>query len=312
MITDLAIVAAGFFLLIWGADKFVAAASSLARKLGVSPTLVGLTVVAFGTSLPELSVSLTAAFQNSGGGVDISVGNVTGSNLFNLLPILGCCALFCPVPVKREILLRDTPVSLAAIAGLAAFAATGTIGRVAGFGFLAAFSAILFWQIKNSREESAEEIEQKSPLFIAIWIAVGAACIIGGGNLTVKGASDLAAKLGMSERLIGLTIVAVGTSLPELVTSIVASFRHENEIAVGNVIGSNIFNVFLILGATAAIHPLQLPETAGVLRDCAIVAAGTLFFIVSVLLNRSRKLGRIPGFIMLAGYVAYIVWQIKG
>lgn len=309
MLKDIVIVIAGFFLLIWGADKFVAAASSLARKLGVSATLVGLTVVAFGTSLPELSVSLTAAFEAAEGGADISVGNITGSNLFNLLLILGSCALFCPIMVKREILVRDTPVSLAAIAMLAAFAWTGALSRIAGIVFLVAFSAILFWQIKNSKEENNEEIEQKSPLFIAIWTIVGIACIIGGGTLTVDGASALAEKLGMSKRMIGLTIVAVGTSLPELVTSIVASVRHENEIAVGNVIGSNIFNVFLILGITAAVHPMDIPDTAGVIRDCSIVAAGTVFFLISVLISRGR-LGRIPGFIMLAGYITYIVWQI--
>ena len=302
----------GFVLLVWGADKFVEGASALARKMGVSPLLVGLTIVAFGTSMPELAVSVTAALR---GANEIAVGNVVGSNMFNLLVVAGLSAVICPLVMDKMLLRRDWPLSIfAAVLLLVAIAPDHVIARWEGAVLLVIFAVILSRQIKaalNDRAqlaaaeaEAAEEMT-KSPVLIWVNIVLGLACIVLGGQLAVNGATGIARMFGLSETLIGLTIVAIGTSLPELVTSIVAARKGQNEIAMGNVIGSNLFNILLILGVSAVITPIPVQATS--IIDCLfLIAISVLFYLPA----RKGKLGRLPGALMVASYVAYTVYLI--
>lgn len=305
----------GFVLLVWGADKFVEGASALARKMGVSPLLVGLTIVAFGTSMPELAVSVTAALR---GANEIAVGNVVGSNMFNLLVVAGLSAVICPLVMDKMLLRRDWPLSIfAAVLLLVAIAPDHVIARWEGAVLLVIFAVILSRQIKaalNDRAqlaaaeaEAAEEAAEmtKSPVMIWVNIVLGLACIVLGGQLAVNGATGIARMFGLSETLIGLTIVAIGTSLPELVTSIVAAHKGQNEIAMGNVIGSNLFNILLILGVSAVITPI--PVQAMSIIDCLFLIAISVVFYLPA---RKGKLGRLPGAVMAAMYVAYTAYLI--
>lgn len=299
---------AGFALLVWGADKFVAGASAFARRLGVSPLLVGLTIVAFGTSAPELAVSLTAALQ---GANEIAVGNVLGSNVFNLLVVAGLSAVLCPLIMDRTLLRRDWPLSVAAAVLLLLFLAPDlTISRIEGLILLAVFIVVLVVQIRAAMQgrgaaDSEEEEIPMSPLLIGVNIVLGLACIIIGGHLAVNGATGIARMFGLSETLIGLTIVAIGTSLPELVTSLVAAHKGQNEIAMGNVIGSNLFNILLILGVSASITPI--PVQAVSVIDCIVLIAASVIFYLPAMRG---KLGRAPGAVMALCYVAYTAYLI--
>lgn len=299
---------AGFALLVWGADKFVAGASAFARRLGVSPLLVGLTIVAFGTSAPELAVSLTAALQ---GANEIAVGNVLGSNVFNLLVVAGLSAVLCPLIMDRTLLRRDWPLSVGAAVLLLLFLAPDlTISRVEGLILLAVFVVVLVVQIRAAMQgrgaaDSEEEEIPMSPLLIGVNIVLGLACIIIGGQLAVNGATGIARMFGLSETLIGLTIVAIGTSLPELVTSLVAAHKGQNEIAMGNVIGSNLFNILLILGVSASITPI--PVQAVSVIDCIVLIAASVIFYLPAMRG---KLGRAPGAVMALCYVAYTAYLI--
>ena len=298
----------GFALMIWGADKFVAGASALARKLGVSPLLIGLTIVAFGTSMPELAVSVTAALR---GANEIAVGNVVGSNIFNLLMVAGLSAAVCPLVMDKTLLRRDWPLSiLAAVLLLGAIAPDLTIARWEGVVLLIIFAFILTYQIRTAlqnREQlaaaaaEAEAEEAEAPMSAAmIWVNIllGLACIVIGGQLAVNGATGIA-------RMFGLTIVAMGTSLPELVTSIVAARKGQNDIAMGNVIGSNLFNIFLILGVSSVITPIPVQATSIV--DCLfLIAISAVFYLPA----RKGKLGRVPGIAMVATYAVYTVYLI--
>lgn len=305
----------GFVLLVWGADKFVEGASALARKMGVSPLLVGLTIVAFGTSMPELAVSVTAALR---GANEIAVGNVVGSNMFNLLVVAGISAVICPLVMDKMLLRRDWPLSIfAAVLLLVAIAPDHVIARWEGAVLLVIFAVILSRQIKaalNDRAqlaaaeaEAAEEAAEmtKSPVMIWVNIVLGLACIVLGGQLAVNGATGIARMFGLSETLIGLTIVAIGTSLPELVTSIVAARKGQNEIAMGNVIGSNLFNILLILGVSAVITPIPVQATS--IIDCLFLITISVVFYLPA---RKGKLGRLPGAVMAAMYVAYTAYLI--
>lgn len=301
----------GFVLLVWGADKFVEGASALARKMGVSPLLVGLTIVAFGTSMPELAVSVTAALR---GANEIAVGNVVGSNMFNLLVVAGLSAVICPLVMDKMLLRRDWPLSIfAAVLLLVAIAPDHVIARWEGAVLLVIFAVILSRQIKaalNDRAQlaaaEAEAAEMtKSPVMIWVNIVLGLACIVLGGQLVVNGATGIARMFGLSETLIGLTIVAICTSLPELVTSIVAARKGQNEIAMGNVIGSNLFNILLILGVSAVITPIPVQATS--IIDCLFLIAISVVFYLPA---RKGKLGRLPGAVMAAMYVAYTAYLI--
>ena len=305
----------GFVLLVWGADKFVEGASALARKMGVSPLLVGLTIVAFGTSMPELAVSVTAALR---GANEIAVGNVVGSNIFNLLVVAGLSAVICPLVMDKMLLRRDWPLSiLAAVLLFAAILPDQTIARWEGAVLLVVFAVILTRQIRSALHDrdqlasaatEAEAEEAAAPMStMMIWvnIVLGLACIVIGGQLAVNGATGIARMFGLSETLIGLTIVALGTSLPELVTSIVAARKGQNEIAMGNVIGSNLFNILLILGVSSVITPIPVQATS--IIDCLFLIAISVVFYLPA---RKGKLGRLPGAVMAASYVAYTVYLI--
>lgn len=298
----------GFALLVWGADKFVAGASAFARRLGVSPLLVGLTIVAFGTSAPELAVSLTAALQ---GANEIAVGNVVGSNIFNLLVVAGLSAVICPLVMDRTLLRRDWPLSVGAAALLLVFIAPDLkISRIEGLILLAIFAVVLGAQIRAAlKNRDALETEEDEvimpPVMIGVNIVLGLACIILGGQMAVNGATGIARMFGLSETLIGLTIVAIGTSLPELVTSLVAARKGQNEIAMGNVIGSNLFNILLILGVSSAITPIPVQATSIV--DCIVLIAVSVIFYLPAMRG---KLGRFPGAIMALSYVAYTAYLI--
>ncbi len=298
----------GFVLLVWGADKFVAGASALARRLGVSPLLVGLTIVAFGTSAPELAVSLTAALQ---GANEIAVGNVVGSNIFNLLMVAGLSAVVCPLVMDRTLLRRDWPISLAAaVLLLVCIAPDLTISRIEGVILLVVFALVLSTQIRAALKnrdtlESEEDEITMPPLMIGVNIVLGLACIIIGGQLAVNGATGIARMFGLSETLIGLTIVAIGTSLPELVTSLVAARKGQNEIAMGNVIGSNIFNLLFILGVSATITPIPVQATS-IIDALVLIGISIVFYLPA----RRGKLGRAPGVIMALTYVVYTAYLI--
>ena len=298
----------GFVLLVWGADKFVAGASALARRLGVSPLLVGLTIVAFGTSAPELAVSLTAALQ---GANEIAVGNVVGSNIFNMLMVAGLSAVVCPLVMDRTLLRRDWPISVgAAILLLVYILPDLTISRIEGVILLAAFAVVLGTQIRAAlKNRDTLEVEEDEvampPIMIGVNIVLGLACIIIGGQLAVNGATGIARMFGLSETLIGLTIVAIGTSLPELVTSLVAARKGQNEIAMGNVIGSNIFNLLLILGVSATITPIPVQATS-IIDALVLIGISIVFYLPA----RRGKLGRAPGVVMALTYVVYTAYLI--
>lgn len=298
----------GFVLLVWGADKFVAGASALARRLGVSPLLVGLTIVAFGTSAPELAVSLTAALQ---GANEIAVGNVVGSNIFNMLMVAGLSAVVCPLVMDRTLLRRDWPISVgAAILLLVYILPDLTISRIEGIILLLLFAMVLGTQIRAAlKNRDTLEVEEDEvampPIMIGVNIVLGLACIIIGGQLAVNGATGIARMFGLSETLIGLTIVAIGTSLPELVTSLVAARKGQNEIAMGNVIGSNIFNLLFILGVSATITPIPVQATS-IIDALVLIGISIVFYLPA----RRGKLGRAPGVIMALTYVVYTAYLI--
>lgn len=295
----------GFGLLVGGANVFVDRASGIAHKLNVAPLIIGLTVVAFGTSMPELAVSVTAALEGSN---EIAVGNVVGSNMFNLLVVAGLSACIMPLAVTRDIIKRDWPVSIAAAVLLTVFLLGDlTISRIEALVLCVCFVAVLLWQIKTSEppKEKPKE-ETRSMLVLIVGVVIGIACIAIGGELAVQGAKSVAAAFGLSETLIGLTIVAVGTSLPELVTSLVAAAKHENDLAMGNVIGSNVFNLLCILGISGVLRPICVPSTA--LIDAAIL---TVISIVGWLLCRKGSLSRVAGGGMVLTYVIYMIYIIQ-
>ena len=298
-----ALIVIGFVFLVKGADLFVDNASGIAKKLGVSPVVIGLTIVAFGTSMPELAVSVTAALQGSN---EIAVGNVVGSNIFNLLVVAGASACLYPLICDRVLLKRDWPLSSVAAILLGIFLlGDQTISRLEALVLLVIFAVVLILQLKGAKQEENIHPEERSMGRLVLFLLIGIAAIVIGGQVTVEGATSLARILGLSETLIGLTIVAVGTSLPELVTSVVAARKGENDIAMGNVIGSNLFNILCILGVSALLHPIHVEVTA--LYDTAFLVVVT---VVYWLICRRRSPDRLIGTAMILtdiGYMAYII-----
>lgn len=303
------ILVAGFVLLIKGADFFVDGSSSTAKKLKVPSLIIGMTIVAMGTSLPEASVSISASLAGKNG---LSISNAVGSNIFNLMVVIGLCTLFAAVPVNRETLKRDLPLSLI-VAGmlLGLGAAGGRISHIDGVILLAVFAVFLFLMVKsamNSRKngQSAEQDEYEIlPTWkCIIFIVGGVIAIIAGGKMVVEGASDIARSFGMSDTLIGMTIVAIGTSLPELVTSVVAVRKKEIDMALGNAVGSNIFNILFVLGIASAISPMTF--TTENLIDTAVLIAMSLIVLIFCL--PKKKLVRWHGAVMLLLYAAYTVY----
>ena len=309
----------GFILLIKGADFFVDGSSSVAKLLKVPSIVIGLTVVAFGTSMPELSVSVTAAIR---GNNDLAVSNVLGSNIFNLLVVLGCCSIIRPVEANWSLLRKEFPFSIFitiillfldsdfSIIKILDGNKTFVLGRWAGILFLILFVIFLYATVKSaliSRSDTAEEdYKVMSPLKSAVFIILGLAGIVWGGNLVVDSACNIAETFGLSQTFIGLTIVALGTSLPELVTSMVASSKGENDLAVGNVVGSNIFNILLILGISSAITPITLDVTA--VYDTLILIVASIIVYISAISN--HKIQRKEGMLFLIAYLAFFIYVL--
>ena len=307
--------AAGFFFLVKGADIFVEGSSSIAKKFHVPSIIIGLTIVAMGTSLPEAAVSVTASLANQN---TLAVSNVVGSNIFNLMVVIGMCAVLTPVAVQRETLKRDFPFSVICAILLLILGWIGPmqLGHGDGAIFLILFAIFLGFMIKSALQANREgknavedtaEIEGMKimPLPTSLlFIVIGAAGIILGGDVVVNSASNIATRLGMSETLVGLTIVSIGTSLPELVTSVVAARKHEVDMALGNAIGSNIFNVLMVLGIAGAISPIAfLTEN---IIDIVVLLVFSL--IVWVFAWTKKKLNRGEGAVMLLLYAAYMVY----
>ena len=314
MILALIKLVVGFLLLVKGADFFVDGASSVAKKLRIPAFVIGLTIVAFGTSAPELAVSLTSAMKGSN---DIAIGNVVGSNIFNTLVVLGASAAITPIAVEKGMIKRDYPLSIfaAVLLGILAMdtiffkASAMTLGRVDGIILLIAFAGFMYMTVKagmDGRTEEAEESEAMPIVKSLIFMVLGLVGIVWGGDMSVEGAKEIARFFGVSEALIGLTIVALGTSLPELVTSIIAAKKGESDIAVGNVIGSNIFNIFLILGASATILPMTVSGTY--LYDMAMLIA--VMVLTYLPIAKTKKVSRSMGIGMVLVYVAYTVYLI--
>ncbi len=320
LILNVLLLLTGFAALIKGADFFVDGSAALARRFRIPGLVIGLTIVAFGTSAPELAVSISAALQKSN---EIALSNVVGSNIFNLLCVLGACAVIHPVPVTAQIKKRDFPFSiLATIAVLLMSAASnifsgqfaqlgmeeqaGTVSRACGALIMASFLAYTAHLVVSAKKHPEKEETKSNPpswkcLFL---IFFGLALIIGGGQAVVYSAKEIALAAGMSETLIGLTIIAVGTSLPELVTSMVAARKGETGLAVGNVLGSNIFNLLFILGVSALIHPVNV-NLASLCDLLVLIAVSILAYLFSL---SQKTLKRWEGIVMLALYAAYVIY----
>jgi cation:H+ antiporter len=315
MLTQILLLILGLGLLIKGADWLVDGASALAKRYRISDLAIGLTIVAFGTSAPELVVNAFAASQ---GHHDIVFGNIIGSNIFNLFVILGIAGLIAPMVVQSSTVWKEIPLSLIAVIFLFImandFLSTDSkiVTRGEGLILLVVFALFLFYvykQLKTDPAEIAPTGKSFSNLKIWSFILLGLAGLVFGGRLVVTNAVQMATALGVSEKIVGLTIVAAGTSLPELATSIVAALKKNNDIAVGNIIGSNIFNIFLILAVSALIHPISYDSVFN--TDIYLLAGGTLFLFAAMFLGQKKKLDRWEAVLLLVVYVAYTVWLVQ-
>lgn len=295
----------GFVLLVKGADFFVDGASSIAGKLKVPSLIIGLTVVSMGTSMPEAAVSVSASLSGDNG---ISLGNVIGSNVFNLLMVVGISSIILPVVTDRDVLKRDMPVNIGITAVLLLMLLDGELSRIDAVILLLFLAAYMFILIRSALKNRAEgeEIKSLSWTKSLIFVVLGLAAIIGGGQLVVENAKTIAINLGMGETLVGLTIVAIGTSLPELVTSIVAAKKGDSGIAMGNAVGSCIFNILFILGMAGAISPMNADGAFFIDTGILIgVSAMMLLFAFT-----KRKTSRVEGAVCVAIYVAYTAYII--
>lgn len=318
MVLSFALLIAGFILLVKGADFFVDGSSSIAKLLKIPSIVIGLTIVAFGTSAPEAAVSIIAGINNSN---DIAVGNVIGSNMFNLLVVLGVSAAIKPVQIKDQIIKKDYPFMLIATVLLLVMSydvllGSETANRISRGDaiILLVFMGIFLYSVISSalrsRKENIDNDEDDIPAYgigkSLLFTIGGLAGIIIGGQFVVDSASDIALRFGMSKTLVGLTIVAVGTSLPELVTSIVAARKGESDIAIGNVVGSNIFNILFVLAASAVISPMNINEQS--LTDLLILMAvtlGTYGFCVT-----KKRINKVEGIILTSVYIIYLAYAI--
>lgn len=313
---NLLLILAGLGLLILGATWLVEGASSIAKRLGVSALTIGLTVVAFGTSAPELSVNLISAIS---GNSDIAMGNILGSNIFNTFVILGLAAIVKPVGVQKSTVKVEIPFFLLSALMLTVMAngvwfdkaQLNTISRSSGLLLLLLFGVFMYYNFLTGKEDSknnAPEVENRRLWVSMLMVIGGLGLLVGGGKLIVTGAVNMATKLGVSQSIIGLTIVAAGTSLPELATSVVAAYRNKPDIAIGNVVGSNIFNILLILGTTAIINPIYLYP--GINVDLAMNVLAGLLMLAFAVGGPGRKFDRREGFALVLVYLGYIIYQL--
>ncbi len=300
---QLILLCVGFAMLVKGSDWFVDGSSGIATKFKIPQLVIGLTIVAMGTSAPEAAVSITAALK---GNADITVGNIVGSNILNILIILGLSALITSIAVAKSTIKIDIPFMIAITLLLLGLGYNGTIGLLEGIIFLVVFAGYLtylFLMAKKDRDQAEENVKEISIAKALIWTVVGLFLIVFGSNVTVDAATKMAHVLGLSERFIGLTIVALGTSLPELFTSVSAARKGNADIAIGNIVGSNIFNILFIIGISAVIVPV--PFASGFRFDTIVaVIAAVLLLLCSL---KDKKLKRWSGVLMLLTYAAYFV-----
>ncbi|MBR1922979.1 MAG: calcium/sodium antiporter [Paludibacteraceae bacterium] len=307
----------GLVLLVKGADWLVDGASAVAKQFGISDLVIGLTVVAFGTSMPEFVVNMVSVANEA---TDLALTNILGSNIINTFVILGLTALVYPIASQKR--SRDFDIPMSIIAGFMVFMCVAVrspfgeegygVTRLGGVMLLLLFVYFLFNTIRHAKdhpdEADAEEVKQIPTFKAVLLIIVGLIGLIAGGEMIVKSAVQIATNMGVSQAIIGLTIVALGTSLPELATSVIAATKHNSDIALGNVIGSNIFNVYFVLAASAVIHPL--PAYNGIVLDAWIAVLGSMLVWLFVKTNRARKLPRWGGAILLAVYAAYLIYRL--
>jgi cation:H+ antiporter len=304
MIFDFLFIILGVALVLFGADKLTEGAAALARRMNVPEIIIGLTIVAAGTSAPEFFVSLVSALN---GTPDLAVGNVVGSNTMNCMLIVGCAAVVAPMTISPSTVKKDIPFSVAASALLILLAFNSFLGRLDGIILLLGFAIFMTYTLMQAKMGSSKTVKEISPIWKNIlFIIFGLAGLVIGSNLFVDSASDVALSLGISEGVVGLTIVAGGTSLPELATSVVAARKGQSAIAIGNVIGSNVFNILLILGLTATISPLQIEGITTI--DMAVMLLSVSF--VWMFCFTRFKVERWEGAVLLVGYLAYLAWLI--
>lgn len=302
----------GLVLLVKGADWLVDGASKLAKRLGVTDLVIGLTIVAFGTSMPEFVVNMVSVAD---GATDLAITNILGSNIFNTLVILGCSALVCPLVAQRSTVRLDIPLNIVAGVLVLVFVFISSpmepkgLSRVEGLALLVVFAAFLVYTFYTAKADATTTTESTPfPLWkCVVLILAGLVGLVVGGEMIVKTAVAIARYCGVAESVIGLTIVALGTSLPELATSVVAAFKHNNDIAIGNVVGSNIFNVFFILGTSAIIK--HLPVYPGIEIDAALVAVSALA-VWLLLCNKNRSINRWGGALLLVIYAGYLTYRL--
>ena len=307
MVWNIILIIVGVAMVLGGADRLTEGASALARRMNIPEIIIGLTIVAAGTSAPELFVSLVSALK---GTPDMAMGNVVGSNTMNAMLIVGCAAMVAPMTISRSTVRKDIPFSVAASVLLILIAFDAFLGRVDGIILLLGFAAFMTYtllQAKKGRSESPVEIKLLNPWLSVFYVLLGLTLLVAGSNIFVDSASRVAYSLGISEGVVGLTIVAGGTSLPELATSVVAARKGQSAIAIGNVIGSNVFNILLILGFTAILSPMQI-------QGITIVDMGMMLGSVALvwLFSYTRfTVERWEGAVLVGGFLIYLGWLLS-
>ena len=307
MIFDILLIIAGVAMVLYGADRLTEGASALARRMNVPEIIIGLTIVAAGTSAPELFVSMVSALK---GTPDMAIGNVVGSNTMNAMLIVGCAAMVAPMTISKSTVRKDIPFSVFASVLLVLLSLNSFLGRLDGIFLLAGFALFMYYtlsQAKVGETASVSEVKSVKPWLSAFFVLLGLALLVIGSNIFVDSASRVAYSLGISEGVVGLTIVAGGTSLPELATSVVAARKGQSAIAIGNVIGSNVFNILMILGLTATISPMQI-------QGVTLVDMGMMLGSVSLvwLFSYTRyTVERWEGALLVIGYIVYLGWLLS-
>ncbi|MBE6236061.1 MAG: calcium/sodium antiporter [Bacteroidales bacterium] len=309
------ILIAGLILILMGANWLVDGSSSIARRFGISEFVIGLTIVGIGTSAPEMVVSFLSSFQ---GKSDMAVGNIVGSNIFNTLMILGATALVAPVAITKSNLKKDIPLNIAVTvllillgksASLFGLGATDSLSRAEGGILLLIFAIYLWNSFRSGREETDEGVKDETkPLLATLMIVGGLAALIFGGRLFVNSATQIALIAGLSEKFIAITIMAAGTSMPELATCVVAAYKGQGQLALGNILGSNISNILLILGGSALIHPLSFNSISDM--DLGIMTVSAILILLSAISFKKKKLDRIEGVIFIGLQIAYMAYLI--
>ncbi|WP_455065575.1 calcium/sodium antiporter [Prevotella nigrescens] len=317
MLLNLIFIIVGIVLVLWGADRLTEGSVAVAERMNIPQIVIGLTVVAMGTSMPEFCVSLISALK---GTPDLAVGNVVGSNIFNSLFIVGITAAIAPMAILRATVMKDIPFALVASVILLMMCLDGRIGRIDAAVLFSLFMIFMFMTLKSAKinkqeleeenklaEKALKSVPKMSPAMSVVWILAGLACLIGGSTLFVEGASKLATSLGVSEAVVGLTIVAGGTSLPELATSIVSARKGNSGIAIGNVLGSNVFNILGILGVTGLICPMQLQGITDTDLSMLVISMIMIWFFSFT----KYIIERWEGLILSATFIGYIAYLIS-